>query len=161
MKNEKPPSFVDRENTRRGVSKPLIPEVAHQECYIKERGVNANPHSVIFEQNDGTKDSLKYVQLSGERFLPKDDIILLFFSQATVTVSGKQLHTLFDDLANQIVSSVKVLPSKIPANDIHPDVALVLDIQVKYHDAKIEQHTNQVKKNDFKQKNKSGNFFTK
>ncbi|PKV50856.1 hypothetical protein ATE84_2924 [Aquimarina sp. MAR_2010_214] len=157
MKKDKTVSFVDRENLKRGI----ISEVAHQECYIKERGVNANPHSVIFEHNDGTKDSLKYVQLTGERFLPKDNIILLFFSQATVTVTGKQLHTLFDDLANQIVSSVKVFQSQIPANDVHPDVALVMDIQVKYHDAKIEQHTDEAKRSDFKQKNKTGNFFTK
>ncbi len=156
MKNNDRTSFVDRENQRRGIT-----EVAHQECYIKERGVNASPHSVIFEQGNGTKDSLKYVQLTGERYLPDDEIILLFFSQATVTLSGKQLHTLFDDLAHQVVSSVKVLQSNIPANDVHPDVALVTDIQVDYHDAAIEKRTSEVKQSDFKQKSKSGNFFTK
>lgn len=109
------------------------------QCCYKTTRTNDKATSILLEYQDTTIiKSFSYINLYSKHY-DRNIGILLFFTNATITIYGEHLDKLFLDLDDSIVTAIQEYIGKPVANDeaINTEIAIVNKIEVKYKDPEI------------------------
>ncbi len=141
-----------KEPEKKSTTLPVI-----QPCFKTGSGENKYPHSIKIQLNGGeTNKSMDYIHLRDKHY-DRDAGIILFYTNATVTIYGEHLDKLYELLDNRKISSISVFDNNsLRGGDQDDDVAIVTEINVKYKDKEIDQEIEKMRQNAFKKKGNSG-----
>lgn len=134
---------------------PIAPTA--QYCFKTSR-TNTKPSSILFEFSGGTIiKSFSYINLSSKHY-DRNIGILLFYTNATVTIYGSHLDTLFLALHDHKVTSINEYNQKPQANDevTNMQQAIVQRIEVAYKDAAVDKDIEAFENKDFTQYDEVG-----
>lgn len=140
-------SYTDNIEKPQTLSERLNRNKVEQLCF-KGDLENPQPVALTFVQTNGVQDSFKYMQLMGERYMPGKGVIL-FYSQATVTITGYQLDILFKHITQQKVALVTIYDVPYQVDKLEKNEAIVKSITVDYHDPAVEKRFSTLEKTTF------------
>ncbi|WP_222861366.1 hypothetical protein [Seonamhaeicola marinus] len=123
------------------------------QCCYKTTRTNDKATSILLEYQDTTIiKSFDYLNLYSKHY-DRNIGILLFFTNATVSIYGEHLDKLFLELNDSMVTSIQEYIGKPVANDevINADVAIVNSIEVKYKDTELLNDISEFESKGFQQ----------
>lgn len=143
-----------KEPEKKSLSLPVI-----QPCYKTGMGEYKHPHSIKIHLNGGaTTKSMDYIHLRDKHY-DKDAGIILFYTNATITIYGEHLDRLYELLDHRKIASISVYENHSlqgnPMSNQDDEIAMVTQIDVKYKEKGIEQEIEQMRQNAFKKKSNS------
>lgn len=128
-----------------------------QGCFKTSR-TNSKPSSILFEFTGATIiKSFSYLNLSSTHY-DRNMGILLFYTNATVTIYGSHLDALFLALNDHKVTSINEYNQKPQTNDEVTDIqqAIVQRIEVVYKDTAVDKDIEAFENKDFTQYDEVG-----